>query len=269
MNWRSLALIGCGMTAVSVAWFLDSLDQHAVALRAQTAANERTSLALARSNRDLDQFAYVASHDLKAPLRGIANLATWIDEELGELPPGQSREHLRLLRTRVDRLEALIQGILTYARAGRLAAEQTPVDVQALVHETIDLLAPPEHVTIAIGASLPQLVTDRAPLQQCFVNLIGNAIKHGRCAGATIRVGGSPAETGWRFWIHDNGPGIPAEYHGRVFELFETLAPRDAVEGAGIGLAVVKRLVEARGGEVSVISKPGDGARFEFTWPLA
>jgi signal transduction histidine kinase len=266
VKWRSLALVGCGMTAVSVMWFLESLDQHALALSAQTAANERTNLALARSNRDLDQFAYVASHDLKAPLRGIANLATWIDEELGDVPPGQSREHLRLLRTRVDRLEALIQGILTYARAGRVATAQASVDIQALVHETIDLLAPPEHVTIAIGASLPQLVTDRAPLQQCFVNLIGNAIKHG---GAAIRIGGSPSDAGWRFWVHDNGPGIPAEYQGRVFELFETLAPRDEVEGAGIGLAVVKRLVEARGGEVSVISKAGQGARFEFTWPLA
>ncbi len=230
-------------------------------------ANQKVTIALTRSNQDLDRFAYVASHDLRAPLRGIANLATWIEEDLGEPGPGQSREHLRLLRSRVDRMESLIDGILTYARAGRVELAQVQVDIRALLRETIDLIAPPAHVTVVLGPTMPVLVTDRSPLQQCFSNLIGNAIKHGRREGAVIEVGCEPNEDGWTFWVTDNGPGIAPEYQARVFELFQTLAPRDEVEGSGIGLAVVKRLVEARGGEVTVTSVVGAGARFAFTWP--
>ena len=285
-----VTFVGCGIAALSLLWILmgirrdvqlrdDTLrvldDQatvlaaHAEALRRQNIANEKINLALTRSNQDLDQFAYVASHDLKAPLRGIANLATWIEEDLGENAPGQSRENLQLLRSRVDRLETLIQGILTYARAGRVESAQAPVDVRAMLRETVDLLAPPESAKVTITTEMPILITDRSPLQQCFSNLIGNAVKHGKRDGAVIEIGGEVVDGGWKFWVQDNGPGIPPEYQARVFELFQTLAPRDQVEGAGIGLAVVKRLVEARGGAVSVTSRPGHGARFSFTWPAA
>ena len=285
-----VTIVGCGIAAMSLLWILigirrdvqlrdDTLqvldDQatvlaaHAEALRRQNVANEKINLALSRSNQDLDQFAYVASHDLKAPLRGIANLATWIEEDLGANAPGQSRENLQLLRSRVDRLETLIQGILTYARAGRVETSQAPVDVRVLLRETVDLLAPPESVTVTVTTPMPILITDRSPLQQCFANLIGNAIKHGKREGAVIEIGGEVVDDGWKFWVQDNGPGIPDEYQARVFELFQTLAPRDQVEGAGIGLAVVKRLVEARGGAVAVESSPGRGARFSFTWPVA
>lgn len=228
---------------------------------------ERLITALARSNAELDQFAYVASHDLKAPLRGIAHLSEWIEEDLGGDVPPDVREKMNLLRGRVRRLESLIDGILQYSRAGRVRAPEESVDTGALVHEVIDLLAPPPEITIRVAPDMPTLVTERTPLQQVFMNLIGNAIKYNRRPGATIDVTARDTGAFWAFSVADNGPGIAPEYHERIFGIFQTLESRDRVEGTGIGLAVVKKTVELRGGKITVQSEPGRGAVFTFEWP--
>jgi signal transduction histidine kinase len=224
---------------------------------------EDTNEALGRSNRDLDQFAYVASHDLKAPLRGIANLASWLEEDLDASLDAKSREHLHLLRGRVQRMEGLIDGILAYSRAGRKLEPPERVDVAALLRETAELLAPPEGVEIIVEPPMPVLRTTKVPLQQVWINLLGNAIKHG---GSKIRCRARLDGRDWVFSVADNGKGIPVEYREKVFEIFQTLAPRDRVEGAGIGLAVVKKLVESRGGRVWVESEVGQGTTFHFRW---
>ncbi len=224
---------------------------------------EETNEALARSNRDLDQFAYVASHDLKAPLRGISNLSSWLEEDLAASLDEKSRDHLQLLRGRVHRMEGLIDGILAYSRAGRKRETPERVDVAALLRETIELLAPPESVTIVVDAPMPVLRTAKVPFQQVWINLMGNAIKHG---GPEIRCRARMDGRDWVFSVSDNGRGIPVEYRTKVFEIFQTLAPRDKVEGAGIGLAVVKKLVEAGGGRVWVESEVGSGTTFHFRW---
>jgi signal transduction histidine kinase len=234
------------------------------AIRSQQAALGR----LRRTNTELDQFAYVASHDLKAPLRGIANLAAWVEEDLGSALTPAAREHLGLLRGRVNRMEALIDGILQYSRAGRVETAAEPVDVGALIHESIELLAPAPEVVIDVAPNMPTLVTERVPLQQVFMNLIGNAIKHSRRGDPHVTVGvvrtdGEAPD----FSVTDNGPGIAREYHERIFAIFQTLEARDKVEGTGIGLSVVKKIVEGRGGHVAVESAPGRGATFRFTWP--
>jgi signal transduction histidine kinase len=234
------------------------------AIRSQHATLAR----LSRTNIELDQFAYVASHDLKAPLRGIANLAAWVEEDLGSAVTPTAREHLSLLRGRVHRMEALIDGILHYSRAGRVQSTPESVDVGALVHESIELLAPAPQVAIDVAPNMPTLVTDRVPLQQVFLNLIGNAIKHSRRGDPQVTVGVSRTDGGEPdFSVTDNGPGIAPEYHERIFGIFQTLEARDKVEGTGIGLSVVKKIVEARGGRVAVESAPGRGATFRFTWP--
>jgi signal transduction histidine kinase len=224
---------------------------------------------LEQSNRELDQFAYVASHDLKAPLRGIANLAEWIAEDLGERLSQESREHIRLLQGRVHRMEALIDGILAYSRAARVRTTPETVDTGALVREIIELLAPEGDTQIDVQPDMPTLRAERVPLQQIFMNLIGNAVKYTRVERPDVRV-----TVGWRarreayeFFVTDNGPGIAAEFHERIWGIFQTLQARDKVEGTGIGLAVVKRIVESRGGSVWVDSAPGQGATFRFTWP--
>jgi len=227
----------------------------------------RVAAALEASNRELDQFAYVASHDLKAPLRGISNLSQWIEDDLGEALGGESREHMALLRGRVQRMEGLIDGILHYSRAGRSRGAVERVDTGALAREAADLLAPPPGVVVEVAPGMPVIMTERLPLQQVFLNLIGNAVKHSGSASGTVRVSVRDDEGTCEFSVSDEGPGIAPEFHDRIWGMFQTLQPRDRVEGTGIGLSVVKKLVESRGGRVWVESAPGEGATFRFLWP--
>jgi PAS domain S-box-containing protein len=231
------------------------------------AERDRLISALERSNKELDQFAYVASHDLKAPLRGIANLAQWIGDDLKDTMTDETRHQMRLLTGRVHRMEALINGILAYSRAGRVQEQPESIDVGALVTETIELLAPQAPASVQVETPMPQLLAERVPLQQVFLNLINNALKHSQRKDTLVRVRATDQGNAWEFAIADNGPGIPPEYHERIWQIFQTLKARDEVEGTGIGLSVIKKIVEARGGSVRVESAPGQGATFFFTWP--
>jgi len=230
---------------------------------------ERFSAAMTEAYRQLDQFAYVASHDLKAPLRGIANLAQWLQDDVGDQLSGDSAGHLRLLQGRVQRMEALIDGILAYSRAGRAANPLQTVDTGALVREIVELISPASSVTIRIPRDMPILETELVPLQHVFMNLIENAVKYSSAerADATVVIEWNAIDGEVEFMVRDNGPGIAAEFHGRVWGIFQTLASRDKVEGTGVGLAVVKKIVDSRGGRVSLESTPGEGATFRFTWP--
>lgn len=223
--------------------------------------------ALGRSNRDLEQFAYVASHDLKAPLRGIANLSSWIEEDLGSAVTESAQKQFSTMRGRVQRLEGLINGIAAYSRAGRSEGAVERIDVGALLREVSDLASPPEGVSIVIDDGMPILRAEKTPLSQIFLNLVSNAMKHGTPKGGTIKIHCVEQPSSWLFGVTDDGPGIDAEYHERIFGLFQTLESRDRVEGAGIGLAVVKKLVERHGGSVRVESRLGHGATFFFDWP--
>ncbi len=225
------------------------------------------NVALALSNRDLEQFSYVASHDLKAPLRGIANLSSWIEDDLGGAVTEDARRQFALLRGRVQRLEALINGIAEYSRAGREFGHVENVDVETLLKEVCDLAAPSADVEIVIATSMPTVWTNKTPLQQIFSNLISNAMKHATPHHGRITIRSDRDSGVWRFRVSDNGPGIDPAFHERIFELFQTLDSKDRVEGSGIGLALVKKLVERYGGEVHVESALGAGASFSFTWP--
>jgi signal transduction histidine kinase len=227
----------------------------------------RLARALEASNRELDQFAYVASHDLKAPLRGIANLSQWIEDDLADRFTEESHEHMRLLRGRVHRMEALIDGILQYSRAGRTHTAPERVDTAALLDEVVDLIAPPAGVEVVVHPGMPVLHTERLPLQQVFMNLVSNAVKYGG-THARVQVSAGEGEGGvCQFTVRDNGPGIAPQYHERIFAIFQTLEARDKVEGTGIGLSIVKKMVESRGGRVWVESAPGEGAAFHVLWP--
>lgn len=256
---------------------LENLAQVAAAvientrLYQQTLAAELTlrelNRSLERSNRELDEFAYVASHDLKAPLRGIAHLSAWLEEDLGPLLVPASKEHLALLRGRVLRLEALIDGILDYSRAGRQRHKVEKVDLNRLLGEATELLSPASPIEIDVASDMPTLLTERVPLLQVFMNLFSNALKHGGRSDVRIEVSWRDQGEMGEFQVRDNGVGIAPEYHQRIWGIFTTLKPRDEVEGTGIGLSVVKKAVETRGGQVWVDSKPGNGTTFGFTWP--
>ena len=262
VEYTSSPIVSDGQTVGAVIAF-----NNITARKHMERERERLIGALARSNQELDQFAYVASHDLKAPLRGIANLSQWIEEDLGSDVPPPVAEKMVLMRGRVQRLEALIDGILQYSRAGRVHSQIERVDVGALVNEVVELLAPPPEVTVTVAPDMPTVTTERTPLQQIFMNLINNAIKYNKHPGATIHVSWRDAGSRYAFSVADNGPGIEPEYHDRIFGIFQTLESRDRVEGTGIGLSVVKKTVELRGGSITVNSALGKGATFTFEWP--
>lgn len=225
---------------------------------------------LERSNRDLDQFAYVASHDLKAPLRAISTLAGWLEEDLGERLAPDEREQLRLMRGRVKRMDSLVEGILQYSRVSRLEGQYEKADLGALVHEVLDDLGPPAGVELLPQESWPTLEIRRLRLKQVLANLITNAVKYhdkkGR--GAWVKITGQLHPGGGiDLQVADNGPGIAPEHHLKVFQIFQTLQPRDKIESTGLGLALVAKLVEDEGGKVWIDSAAGKGATFNVFWP--
>lgn len=257
---------------------LDALHQQVVEVNSELAntqrdlVKERGRLAkaleeLERSNQALDEFAHAVSHDLRAPLRSIDNYATWLAEDLGDALTGSSREHLDRLRNRVGRMQTMIQGVLEYARVARHRPPPEQVDVGKLVEEVVELLDPPGHVGIQVESSMPAILTSRAPLQQVFHNLISNAIRYAGGQQPLVEVGVHDTGRFYEFFVADNGSGIPEQAQQRIWNLFHTVEPEDRAQGTGIGLAIVKRLVEAQGGKVWVESLPGEGATFRFQWP--
>ncbi len=220
---------------------------------------------LKRSNQDLDQFAYVTSHDLKAPLRAIANLSEWIEEDLADTLTEDSREHLYLMRKRVHRMGALIDGILQYSRAGRVQQLET-VNVGTLLFDLIELLSPPPEIVITVEPGMPRFKTEKILLEQVFMNLLNNAIKYLQSSAPKILVSVTDAGKYYQFAVQDNGLGIAPEFHNKIWGIFQRLEARDKVEGTGVGLSIVKKIVESRGGRVWVESELGAGATFYFTW---
>lgn len=228
---------------------------------------ERTK-ELTRSNQELDQFAYIASHDLKAPLRAIHNLAQWIEEDAAAVLPKESKGHLAKLHSRVKRMGRLIDDLLTYSRAGRHLHKPEWVDTAKLVDDLRFFLAPPHGFRIEILGALPKIYTERVPLETVLRNLIDNAVKHHHQPEQGVLQISAQAQAAWtEFTLTDNGPGIAPQYHDRIFQVFQGLKPREEVEGSGMGLAVVKKAVETRGGHVQVESDVGQGTTFRFTWP--
>jgi PAS domain S-box-containing protein len=221
---------------------------------------------LERSNADLEQFAYVASHDLKAPLRSIENLAQWIEEDLEESLEGETRENMDLLRNRVNRMTALLDDLLQYSRAGKDSSDAVEIDTDELVQDIVDLQDIPKGYTVTTS-NLPTAIVRKSPLEVVLRNLISNAVKHHDRDTGSIEISAEDLDDRVVFSVSDDGPGIPAEFHKKIFDMFRTLKPRDQVEGSGMGLAVVRKLVERRGGVMQVHSNVDErGTRFVFDW---
>ncbi|SOD41535.1 PAS domain S-box-containing protein [Nitrosovibrio sp. Nv4] len=222
---------------------------------------------LESANEELKSFAYVVSHDLKAPLRAIGALADWLSTDYAEKFDDEGKEHMRLLVSRVHRMGNLIDGILQYSRVGRVREAPVAVDVGEVVQDVIDLLAPPPNVNIIVEDSLPTVVVEPTRIQQIFQNLLSNAIKYMDKSENVIRITCTAEGEHWRFGVTDNGPGIESRHFERIFQLFQTLAPRDRIESTGVGLALVKKIVEMYGGHIWIESTIGEGSTFFFTLP--
>ena len=228
---------------------------------------ESTIRELSKSNEELQDFAHIAAHDLKAPLRAMGTLADWLLTDYGDNFDEKGREKIKLLTARAKRMSRHIDSALQYAELGHAVQEKEKVNLNRLVKEVIGEIAPPENVEITVVCELPTITCERTYMMQVFGNLLDNALKYMDKPEGRIKVGCVEEDGFWKFSVSDNGPGIEQKYFGKVFKIFQTLLPRDEFEATGIGLAVTRKIVELYNGKIWVESNPGQGSTFFFTLP--
>ena len=221
---------------------------------------------LQQANEDLDQFAYVASHDLKSPLNGIGQIASWLEEDCSDILPDESKEHLVLLRTRSQRMLKLLNDLLDYSRIGRSEHSNELVNLKEVTEDIFTLQGSTENFTCV--APSVELIVQRIPFEMVLRNLISNSIKHHDKQQGDIVVSYNRNEAYNEIRVTDDGPGIPPELHKKALEMFQTLKPRDEIEGSGMGLAMVSKMVEHHGGSLKIISSGGRGTTILIKWPF-
>ncbi len=244
----------------------DELKKLSGSLNAMSNILDKNFRELRRKNRELDQFAYVVSHDLKAPLRGIDNILTWTEEDHAKDITPEIKKNIDLLRGRARRLENMINGLLDYARIGKEKKALQLVDVSLMLKELVELLVP-ENFVVKISGNMPLLITEALLLEQVFSNLISNAVKYNDKTTGEISISVEETPRVFEFTVKDNGIGIQSEYFDKIFAIFQTLRERDAFESTGVGLAIVKKIIEEQKTNITVESVFGQGAAFKFTWP--
>ena len=222
---------------------------------------------LEKVNDELRSFAYIVSHDLKAPLRGVKVLADWLSADYSDKLGPEGKNQVELLVSRVDRMQNLINGILQYSRIGRVDEIISEIDTGEVVANVIDAILPPENIKILVQENMPIVVYEKTRIFQVFQNLISNAIKYMDKEEGIIKINFIEHDDFWQFSVIDNGPGIKEEYFEKIFQMFQTLSPRDQFESTGVGLTVVKKIVELYGGRIWVESQIEDGSTFLFTIP--
>ena len=222
---------------------------------------------LRRSNADLEQFAYVASHDLQEPLRMVASYMQLLDRRYGDKLGQDAQDFIGFAVDGAQRMQRLIDDLLAYSRIGIRGVPFEPTDSEVAFNRAMGNLEVSIEETGAdvTHEPLPTVIGDSGQLVQLFQNLIGNGIKFSGSDVPEVRVDAVPVEAGWQFSVSDNGIGIDSQYSERIFELFRRLHGRDEYPGTGIGLAICKKIVQRHGGTISVASEPGMGSTFYFT----
>ncbi|MFC1739256.1 ATP-binding protein [Planctomycetota bacterium] len=216
-------------------------------------------------NQELKDFAYIISHDLKAPLRGIKTLADWLSADYADKLDEEGKEQMGLLLSRVARMHNLIEGVLHYSKASRSQEEKDRVDLNEIVSNVIDMIAPPEHIDVTVDTKLPTIFCEPTRIMQVFQNLVSNAVKYMDKPRGWVKIGCLEEDDFWKFTVADNGPGIEQRHFERIFKMFQTLTPKDEFESTGVGLTVVKKIVKLYGGEIWLESTIGQGSTFFFT----
>lgn len=228
---------------------------------------EKINAELDHANRELKDFAYVVSHDLKAPLRAVNRLASWLHEDHAHKLDESGQESLVMLQNRVKRMDNLINGVLTYSRIGRSEGEKQQLDLNKIVEYVVENLSIPDHISITIEKPLPTVFCNQTQIEQIFQNLISNGVKYNDSDEGWIKIDHVDEKSQWVFSVSDNGPGIDPKYHKKVFRMFQTLHTKDEKESTGVGLTVTKKIVEFQGGRIWIESIPDQGCTFYFTIP--
>jgi len=220
-----------------------------------------------RANRELKDFAYTVSHDLKEPLRAIKTLANWISTDYADKLNESDGEQIKLLLDCVNQMDKLINGVLRYSGLRHIKQKQDPVDLNQLVSEVIDMIALPDNITITVENSLPVVECEETRIMQVFQNLLSNAVKYMDKPKGEISIDCVEEPDFWEFSVADNGPGIEEKHFEKIFQIFQTISPQEGSESSGVGLAIVKKIVELYDGRVWVESKINRGSTFFFTLP--
>lgn len=216
-------------------------------------------------NGELRDFAYIVSHDLKAPLRAISALSYWIEEDYGELIGEEGQQQLVLLQGRVNRMHALIEGILEYSRIGRIRIKMEALDLNQSLDDILDSLNPPPNFEVRRVKTFPTINCERVRIEQVFQNLISNAIKYNDKEQGWVELDWIELDDHFQFSVKDNGQGIDEKHFEKIFQIFQTLHAKDKYESTGIGLTIVKRIIERHEGKIWVESQPNNGTTFAFT----
>ena len=242
----------------------DELRRLSKSLNKMSKSLQKNISELENRNAELDKFAYAVSHDLKAPIRGIHNVITWSEEDLGTELPAQMKKNLDIISQRAKRMENLINGLLDYARLRKKTLSEF-INVNDVVGEIVESTVP-RNFNVKVHV-LPMIYTERLKLEQVFGNLISNAVRYTPNEDPQIVIDCKEFTDHFEFSVKDNGIGIDPEYHNRIFEMFQTLREKDEKESTGIGLALIKRILDDQNCTIRVESTPGNGAEFIFTWP--
>jgi signal transduction histidine kinase len=236
-------------------------------VKANNALEERNKQ-LEISNQELDRFAFVASHDLKSPLQAIEQLSCWIEEDCQEILPPASREHLELLKQRVDRMKNLLADLLTFSRVSRDDFQHESVNLQNLIEKTILFNCIPDVFKIEVKNCNTNLILSAIPIELAIRNSLSNSVKHHNKATGTIIIEYADNNREHSISISDDGPGIPEHLQQYALEMFHTLKSRDDMEGSGLGLSIVKKAMERIHGHLKIVSDGKKGTRIELRWPI-
>jgi signal transduction histidine kinase/CheY-like chemotaxis protein len=213
------------------------------------------------------EIAYAASHDLRAPLQHIKGLAEFLAEDLGDGIGDEAEQTLALLLTTITKLDELLSALLEYARAGNTEVAVETLDLGASIREVVAML-PTDGFEVRVADPMPTIVTARSPFERVILNLVANAVKHHDKKQGSITIDGKMLGEFYQIRIADDGPGIPDHQHVEAFKLFKKLDHRGSREGSGMGLALVKKIVEHAGGRIELSANRPRGSEFRFTWPL-
>jgi PAS domain S-box-containing protein len=271
-NWKWILSLGKVVECDSLGKPLRMLGTHTDITERKHAEDElnRTLEELKHSNMELEQFAYVASHDLQEPLRGIAGFAQLLQQRYQGQLDSRADEFITHIVAGTQRMQTLIDDLLAYSRIGRREAIQSTSAGTALQAALQNLnTAIQEYGATVTDECLPSVRADATQLIQLFQNLVGNAIKFRSEQPPHIHVAVTDAGEFWQFSIQDNGIGIEPQYFERIFQVFQRLHTRREYKGTGIGLAICKKITDRHGGKIWVESKPGQGSTFYFTLPKA